>query len=48
VPDWYELAAEQAVDNHDPADYEGRGWDQLTDAERNEIIIEYVLSLGDA
>jgi PAB1-binding protein PBP1 len=29
-PDWWEQAMEMAAENHDPAEHDGREWDQLT------------------
>lgn len=34
-------------ENHDPDLYEGREWDQLSDAEREDAIHEWVLVGGD-
>ena len=39
-PPWYERAAEAAEENHDPAEYEGREWEELTDEERNEAVLD--------
>lgn len=41
-PDWYFAAAEAAEANHDPDEFDGREWDELTDEEKHEIIIDSI------
>lgn len=41
-PDWYFNAAEAAEENHDPDEYEGREWDELTDQEKDEAILNQI------
>lgn len=41
-PDWWLNAAEAAEENHDPAEYEGREWEELTDQEKDEAILAQI------
>lgn len=47
APEWWVRAAEAAEELHDPAAYEGRGWDSLTDTEREEAINEHIYGIAD-
>ena len=47
-PDWYFDASERAEENHDPEDYDGREWDDLTDEERDKATLEAVYDIADA
>lgn len=46
--EWYEAAYEQAEEEHDPADYGGREWHELTDEERNDAVYEGIYGRADA
>lgn len=38
APEWWEAAELQAISEHDPDEYGGLGWDQLTDEQRTRAI----------
>lgn len=42
APEWWEAAYLRAMSEHDPDEYGGREWDELTDDERT-LVIELVL-----
>ena len=46
--DWYENIEEYVADNHDPEEYEGRDWCDLTDEEQQEAIRDRIESLADS
>jgi len=46
--DWYEQMFERCVDNHDPAEWDGREWEDLTDKEREESLSDGIADLADA
>ena len=37
-PHWWEVAEVQAISEHDPDEYGGLSWDQLTDDQRQRAI----------
>jgi hypothetical protein len=39
MPDWYQIALEGAIDNHDPERYEGRTWPELSVMEQEAAIL---------
>lgn len=39
-PPWYERAVEMAEENHDPAEWDGREWDELNDEEKYEAAMD--------
>lgn len=45
--DWYETAYESCADNHDPAEWDGREWDELTDEERDAEVMDFWPSRAD-
>lgn len=46
--DWYEEAYEAAEYEHDPEDWEGREWHELTDDERNDAAYDVIFGRADA
>lgn len=47
-PDWYFAAEEACEEEHDPAEYGGREWCQLSDEEREKAIEDYIWGCADA
>jgi hypothetical protein len=47
-PDWYFDASERAEENHDPDNYDGREWEELTDEEKDEATMDRITDLADA
>lgn len=47
-PDWWVEAAFAAEEAHDPDDYDGRSWDELTAQEHEDAINEVIYSVADA
>lgn len=48
APEWWVEAQLAAEELHDPAAYDGREWDSLTDTEREEAINEHIYGMADA
>lgn len=48
TPDWYFAAEEACAEEHNPAEYDGREWDALTDEEREEAIHDHIWGCADA
>lgn len=46
APEWWFALAEAAEENHDPDNYDGRGWDDLTDDEQAEAIDEQMYGMA--
>lgn len=47
-PDWYFSASERAEENHDPEDYDGREWNELTDEEKDAATMDGITDFADA
>jgi hypothetical protein len=46
--DWYENMWEACAEDHDPAEHNGREWDDLTDEEREAAINDRIAGIADA
>lgn len=47
-PEWYFDAAEACEESHDPADYDGREWNELTPKEQEAAIEEHIWGYADS
>lgn len=45
--DWWEQAYEACADNHNPEEWDGREWEDLTDDERNDAINDHIFARAD-
>lgn len=48
APEWWVEAAMAAEEEHDPTLYEGRQWNELTWAEQESAMYEYLYGVADA
>lgn len=46
--DWYERYWEVCAENHDPAEHDGREWDDLTDEEQEAAVYDEIAGIADA